>query len=283
MALYFQNLYANTVWIAFLYGDQVCGRTPFRKLGWWGVPSGQSFGAWNTDLRNVNRYAAFYAEEYKDSQGATWSGTGNNWYLIPDGAFNQCYDDNANCNQQPDFVPLDFSGSADVIVVLGPAAGLIRVRYGTLETGWRWCHKCQVMFYPGFKDPGWGAICPADYRPHDGSSSANYAALVGEDAPGQQGNWRHCLKCQGIYFGPGENGVCPSDHHPYHPHQTFSAWPHYAFLTGDDAPGQQGNWRWCHRCGGMFFNGNPSKGVCPAPGGGPHDASRSGRYTAIFA
>ena len=38
-----------------------------------------------------NRYAAFYAEEYRDSGGATWGGTGNNWYLIPDTAFNQCY------------------------------------------------------------------------------------------------------------------------------------------------------------------------------------------------
>jgi hypothetical protein len=32
----------------------------------WQVNSGETFNAWNTDLRNVNRYAAFYAEEYRD-------------------------------------------------------------------------------------------------------------------------------------------------------------------------------------------------------------------------
>ena len=131
MSLNFQNLYSNTVWIAFLYGDSSCGGTPFKKMGWWGVNSGQTFNAWNTDLRGVNRYAAFYAEEFKDSGGATWSGTGNNWYLIPDGAFWQCYDDNTNCNQQPDFVPLDFAGNADVTVVLGPASGQVNVMGST--------------------------------------------------------------------------------------------------------------------------------------------------------
>jgi len=128
MALYFQNLYSDTIWIAFLYFDGGCGPTPFRKLGWWQVNSGETFNAWNTDLRNVGRYAAFYAEEYRDEGGATWSGTGNNWYLISDVAFNQCYDDNTNCNQQPDFVPLDFNGYADLNVTLGPAAGQLDVQ-----------------------------------------------------------------------------------------------------------------------------------------------------------
>jgi hypothetical protein len=85
--------------------------------------------AWNTDLRNVNRYAAFYAEEFRDAGGATWSGTGNNWYLISDLGFDQCYDDDTNCNQQPDFIGLDFAGYSDVTVVLGPAAGQISIQY----------------------------------------------------------------------------------------------------------------------------------------------------------
>jgi hypothetical protein len=45
----------------------------------------------------------------------------------------QCYDDNTNCNQQPNFVPLDFK-SADngnhaffgLCVTLGPSPGQIR-------------------------------------------------------------------------------------------------------------------------------------------------------------
>jgi uncharacterized membrane protein len=122
MPLYFVNLYPNTIWIAFLYYDPACTPTPFRKQGWWQVNSQQIFNAWDTDLNNVNPNAAFYAEEFRDEGGATWSGTGNNWYQISDVRFDQCYDDNTNCNQQPDFVPLDF-GRQGPVIWLGPAAG----------------------------------------------------------------------------------------------------------------------------------------------------------------
>ena len=134
MPLYFTNQYVNTIWIAFLYFDGGCGGTPFRKQGWWQVDPGATFNAWNTDLRTVNRHAAFYAEEYKDAGGSTWSGTGNNWYLISDVAFNQCYDDNTNCNQQPDFVQLDFMTAdygvarfIDLTVTLGPGPGQLSI------------------------------------------------------------------------------------------------------------------------------------------------------------
>lgn len=41
----------------------------------------------------------------------------------------------------------------------------------------------------------------------------------------------------------------------------------------------QNGWRWCHKCQGFFFAGNPSQGVCPA--GDSHDASQSGHYAAL--
>lgn len=31
----------------------------------------------------------------------------------------------------------------------------------------------------------------------------------------------------------------------------------------------QENWRWCKKCEGLFFDGRPTKGVCPA--GGEHE------------
>lgn len=131
MPLQFKNSYRDTIWIAFVYHDATCGGTPFRKMGWWQVSSGQTFTAWNTDLQTANRYAAFYAEEYKDAGGATWSGTGNNWYRISDSQFDQCYDDNTNCNQQPDFVLLDFAGFEGMLVTmqveLGPGAGQVSI------------------------------------------------------------------------------------------------------------------------------------------------------------
>lgn len=130
MALYFQNQFTDTLWIAFLYYHPECsanGGTPFRKMGWWGVAPGQTFNAWDTDLRQVGSHAAFYAEEFRDSGGATWSGSGNNWYRIPDTGFAQCYDDNVNCTQQPDFILLEFNQQSDALVILGPDPSQVQV------------------------------------------------------------------------------------------------------------------------------------------------------------
>ena len=127
MALYFQNLYPRTLWIAFLFHNPDCRETPWTKMGWWGVTSGQIFHAGTVDLRTVNRYAAFYAQDFT-SRGATWRGSGNNWYFISTQGFSQCFDDNTNCDMQPDFVPLDFNGFYDVNVVLGPGAGKLDIK-----------------------------------------------------------------------------------------------------------------------------------------------------------
>jgi hypothetical protein len=53
MALYFQNLYSDTIWFAFLYGDSSCAGTSFRKIGWYQLDPGQTLNFWNTDLRTV--------------------------------------------------------------------------------------------------------------------------------------------------------------------------------------------------------------------------------------
>ena len=37
------------------------------------------------------------------------------------------------------------------------------------------------------------------------------------------------------------------------------------------------NWRWCHKCQSLFFNGHPTKGKCPA--GGAHESTGSGNYS----
>jgi len=125
MALRFQNLCSETVWIAFIYYDPTCGGgVPFRKQGWWQVDSGETFNAWNVDLRTVNSYAYFYAS----SATGTWSGTGNAWCYITQSGFNQCFTDLTNCNEQKDFVQLDFGGLSDVTVQLGPASGQLNIQ-----------------------------------------------------------------------------------------------------------------------------------------------------------
>jgi hypothetical protein len=42
----------------------------------------------------------------------------------------------------------------------------------------------------------------------------------------------------------------------------------------------QNGWRWCHKCQGFFFAGNPSQGACPADHQA-HDASQSAHYAAV--
>jgi len=55
-------------------------------------------------------------------------------------------------------------------------------------------------------------------------------------------------------------------------------------LTQDDISGvkalypSQSNWRWCNKCQGLFFGGNPNP-KCPA--GGAHDKTGSGNYSLI--
>lgn len=148
-------------------------------------------------------------------------------------------------------------------------------RGDTEQAGWRWCRKCQGMFFGDNTSKG---VCPADHKEHDASKSGRYAELFGGDAPGQQGNWRWCHKCQGLFFnGNTSKGVCPADGHAHDASQSGA----YAALFGNAGAGQQADWRWCHKCQGMFFDGNPSKGVCPADGHA-HDASESGEYASIF-
>lgn len=42
----------------------------------------------------------------------------------------------------------------------------------------------------------------------------------------------------------------------------------------------QDNWRWCSKCEGLFFGGNPTHGKCPADGQ-PHTLQGSGNYRLV--
>jgi hypothetical protein len=155
------------------------------------------------------------------------------------------------------------------------------VTVSTTQPGWRYCHKCVGMFFGGKPSVATGTgVCPADHAHHDPSASGRYAMLFGEDGPGQQGKWKWCRKCQGLFFGGNAtNGFCPAGG-PHDP----SASGHYAVPFGEESPGLQGSWRWCRKCQGMYFGATPSVGkaggACPA--GGAHDGSASGHYVSIF-
>ncbi len=148
----------------------------------------------------------------------------------------------------------------------------------TYQNEWRWCHKCQGLFFSGNPSQG---VCPADNQAHDGSQSGQYAAVSGDDAQGQQAGWRWCHKCQGMFFsGNPSQGVCPVDKQPHDGSQSG----HYAMTwvsENTEVSGMQAGWRWCRKCQGFFFAGNPDQGACPA--GGKHDGSASARYAVPLA
>jgi hypothetical protein len=74
------------------------------------------------------------------------------------------------------------------------------------QSNWRWCSKCQGLFFAG--NPTLG-VCPAGGA-HTDVGSDNY--VLPDSASGQPGqsNWRWCSKCQGLFFaGNPTLGVCP--------------------------------------------------------------------------
>lgn len=97
------------------------------------------------------------------------------------------------------------------------------------QGGWRWCNKCEGMFYAVSTMNHMG-VCPAGGH-HDNSGSGHYAAISGEDASvgdcRQQGGWRWCHKCEGMFYARASagKGVCPA-----RGHHDDSGSSHYAFL-----------------------------------------------------
>ena len=140
------------------------------------------------------------------------------------------------------------------------------------QSGWRWCQKCQGLFFSGNPDQG---VCPAGGR-HDASRSGAYLMTFGDGGEGMQAAWRWCQKCQGLFFsGNPDQGACPAGGR-----HNASRSGAYLMIFGDGGEGMQATWRWCQKCQELFFSGNPDQGACPAGAG--HDASRSGAYSMRF-
>ncbi|MEI7663705.1 MAG: M36 family metallopeptidase, partial [Bacteroidota bacterium] len=137
------------------------------------------------------------------------------------------------------------------------------------QNNWRWCHKCQGIYFAG--NPG--SHCPAGGA-HDLAGSADYyLSLNSAGYPGQN-NWRWCHKCQGLYFAGNPGSVCPAGG----AHDMTGSGNYTLQNQRPFAPGQHG-WRWCRKCQSLFFEGNPGS-HCSA--GGAHDSTGSGDYSLLF-
>lgn len=86
-----------------------------------------------------------------------------------------------------------------------------------------------------------------------------------------QDDWRWCRNCQGLAFGGGGAGACPTG--GVH---DLSASGNYTLLHGVRI--SQADWKWCARCQGLAYAGGEA-GRCPA--GGTHDHTASGNYSML--
>jgi hypothetical protein len=164
---------------------------------------------------------------------------------------------------------VDIGRGAEVSLVASTASDTAPP--GTLnvasQSNWRWCHKCQGLFFAGNPNP----VCPAGGAHENVGSGHYYLAYDMLPTAGWQNDWRWCHKCQGLFFGGNPNPVCPAGG----AHENIGS-ANYSLYHGPAAPPPyQGNWRWCHKCQGLFFAGNPNP-VCPA--GGAHTLAGSGHY-----
>ena len=121
---------------------------------------------------------------------------------------------------------------------------------------WRLCRRCDSMFWNGGANAG---ICPRG----GGHESAGYNYVLshdsGEDAQ-HQGSWRYCRKCAQLFWNgdSARRGLCPAGA-THEPAGYDFLLPH-ASLQEDAS--HQANWRFCGKCGGLFWDGDTNKGVC---------------------
>jgi hypothetical protein len=134
-----------------------------------------------------------------------------------------------------------------------------------LQTGWRWCRRCQGLVFSGIR-----GVC-FDTTPHDLSASGEYSVPHGTTPPGAQEGWRWCNRCQGLAFSGISDGHCFAGGS-----HDLSTSGEYSVPHGTTPPGAQEGWRWCNRCQGLAFSGI-SDGVCFD--GTSHDLSESGDYS----
>lgn len=124
---------------------------------------------------------------------------------------------------------------------------------------WRFCNKCQVMFYTDADSnscAAGGTHVPQGYQfrlPFDAPETSTV-----------QRNWRSCNKCQAMFFnGYQKKGSCPAGGGHVADNTFRYSLPHDVLGT----PTAQTDWRFCNKCHSMFYDGYPAKGRCAAGGG----------------
>lgn len=139
----------------------------------------------------------------------------------------------------------------------------------TVVQRFRFCHKCQSLFFAGAHLPAEpDGLCPSGGE-HEAMGYVFDLKVHETESPTAQARWRYCGKCWAMYFdGYQFKGRCPAGGG----HQREERFRHN-FAVPHSVPGTpsaQTEWRFCNKCHAMFYNGYTQKGRCAA--GGEHFA-----------
>ncbi len=127
----------------------------------------------------------------------------------------------------------------------------IQIPYG--QDNWRWCRKCQALFYGGHAE----GVCPKGGT-HDRGPSYNYVLAHDTQIANGQDNWRWCRKCESLFYAANGAGACPAGGN----HDQTGSF-NYVLTHDTQIQNGQDNWRWCRKCQGLFYGGYDG-GLCPA-------------------
>jgi hypothetical protein len=95
----------------------------------------------------------------------------------------------------------------------GPCVSFSHPIPGNFQEYWRWCNKCQGMFY-GLQAAS--SVCPMGGTHQVNGTNYGFMATTNDGLLGSpvQGQWRFCDKCKGMHYGPNSSSsVCPAGGH----------------------------------------------------------------------
>jgi hypothetical protein len=210
----------------------------------------------------------------------------NTKHVIYLGPFGHLFDIHWVPGGPPSCVDLTLAGLAHRATTDRPAAvvdglGMLHVAYhGTdnqvhetrspaNQTDWRWCNKCQGLYFGGgvasSQCPAGGAhAAPAQ----SGSAEYGVALNIGA-AANHQPDWRWCSKCQGLFYAGLAPSPCPAGGTHAAPAESGSANYSLAYAVTEEA-NRQSDWRYCDKCHGLFYGSGLAASRCPV--GGTHAA-----------
>jgi hypothetical protein len=115
-----------------------------------------------------------------------------------------------------------------------------------LQTKWRFCVKCSVIFYNGFEGRG---SCPADGQQHAPAGLNFQLPHDGPETDHAQRNWQFCRKCFAMHWAPATNQACNLGGR----HDPTGSWNFVLPHSTPETREAQSSWRFCRQCSNLFW------------------------------